>query len=156
MYSGLALALLQGPLSRFGSTAANEGVKFFFESKGGKGKAYQTAVASLIVGVWRMLLMPIDTCKTVLQVDGKNGFRNLLRKVRGGQVITNSAERERVKRERMINARLFVGRSNDNCSSLRSSSFVATNTLARRSSEFSSRDPSLPPQPQSLDITPGG
>ena len=52
---------------------------------GGKGKAYQTAVASLRVGIWRVLLMPIDTCKTILQVDGKSGFRALLRKVRGGQ-----------------------------------------------------------------------
>ena len=30
--------------------------------------------------------MPVDTCKTVLQVDSAEGFRNLIRKVKAGQV----------------------------------------------------------------------
>jgi uncharacterized integral membrane protein len=36
--------------------------------------------------MWRMLLMPMDTCKTVLQVDSVTGFRNLMRKVKAGQI----------------------------------------------------------------------
>jgi hypothetical protein len=30
--------------------------------------------------------MPIDTCKTVLQVDSKEGFRNLMRRVKAGKI----------------------------------------------------------------------
>jgi hypothetical protein len=33
-----------------------------------------------------MILMPIDTCKTVLQVDSKDGFRSLIRRIRAGHV----------------------------------------------------------------------
>ena len=33
-----------------------------------------------------MMLMPIDTCKTVLQVDSVEGFRNLMRKVKSGKI----------------------------------------------------------------------
>ena len=82
LYSGLWLGLVMGPLGRFGSTAAAEGVRVALRHRSLK---TQTAVASLFVGFWRLLLMPLDTCKIVLQVDGKAGFQNLLRKVRGGQ-----------------------------------------------------------------------
>mmetsp|Transcript_14884 Transcript_14884/g.21484 ORF Transcript_14884/g.21484 Transcript_14884/m.21484 type:complete len:219 (+) Transcript_14884:1138-1794(+) len=34
----------------------------------------------------RMMLMPIDTCKTVLQVDSVEGFKSLMRRVRAGKV----------------------------------------------------------------------
>ena len=30
--------------------------------------------------------MPIDTCKTVLQVDSAEGFRNLMRRVKAGKI----------------------------------------------------------------------
>lgn len=88
-YRGLSFALLQAPLSRFVSTAANDGVETFLaslEATKDWGPGRSTIVASLVVGVWRMFLMPLDTCKTVLQVDSVEGFRNLMRRVRAGKV----------------------------------------------------------------------
>ena len=88
-YRGVAFAAVQGPLSKFGSTAANDGVNAWLSSGGGSrqwGPSSRTLVASLCVGVWRIVLMPIDTCKTVLQVDSTVGYRALMRKVCAGQV----------------------------------------------------------------------
>jgi len=88
-YRGLPFALVQAPLSRFVSTAANDGVEallasFDLTKKWGPGRS--TIVASFVVGLWRMALMPIDTCKTVLQVDSSEGFRNLMRRVKAGRI----------------------------------------------------------------------
>jgi hypothetical protein len=88
-YRGLSFALFQAPLSRFVSTAANDGVEALlagleFTRHWGVGRS--TVVASIVVGFWRMFLMPLDTCKTVLQVDSKEGFRNLMRRVRAGNI----------------------------------------------------------------------
>ena len=88
-YRGFGFALVQAPLSRFVSTAANDGVQVLlasFVATQAWGPGRTTVVASLVVGVWRMLLMPIDTCKTVLQVDSVEGFRNLIRRVRAGRI----------------------------------------------------------------------
>ena len=89
LYRGVSFALFQAPLSRFVSTAANDGVEALlagleFTSSWGVGRS--TVVASIVVGFWRMMLMPLDTCKTVLQVDSKEGFRNLMRRVRAGKI----------------------------------------------------------------------
>lgn len=89
LYRGLSFAILQAPLSRFGSTAANDSVQAFlssFEMTKEWGLGRGTVIASIVVGVWRMILMPIDTCKTVLQVDSYEGFSNLMRKVRIGRI----------------------------------------------------------------------
>ncbi len=88
-YRGLGFALVQAPLSRFVSTAANDGVESFlhnmeFTKLWGPGPS--TLIASLVVGFWRMMLMPIDTCKTVLQVDSVEGFRSLMRRVKAGKI----------------------------------------------------------------------
>jgi len=42
--------------------------------------------AAFGAGLWRLLLIPLDTCKTVLQVDGLQGFNRLVHRVRLGQV----------------------------------------------------------------------
>jgi len=89
LYRGLSFAIIQAPLSRFGSTAANDSVQALLQSFEGTrmwGLGRETVIASVFVGVWRMMLMPIDTCKTVLQVDSYEGFRNLMRKVRIGNI----------------------------------------------------------------------
>ncbi|GMH71588.1 hypothetical protein TL16_g05696, partial [Triparma laevis f. inornata] len=88
-YKGVEFAVIQGPLSRFGSTAANDGVNSLLASLAmtqdwGAGRS--TFIASLVVGMWRIILMPIDTCKTVLQVDSTAGFKNLIRKVKAGKI----------------------------------------------------------------------
>ena len=45
-----------------------------------------TLLVMLLIGSWRVFLMPIDTCKTVLQVDGIRGFKFLTARVRRGEI----------------------------------------------------------------------
>eukprot|EP00980_Cylindrotheca_fusiformis_P030989 scaffold25694_cov127-Cylindrotheca_fusiformis.AAC.20 len=88
-YQGVGFALIQAPLSKFVSTAANDGVEAFllsFEYTRLWGVGQQTFFSSVFVGLWRMLLMPVDTCKVVLQVDGSEGFRQLIRRVKNGKI----------------------------------------------------------------------
>lgn len=72
-YSGFVPALLQGPLSRFGDTAANAGTLSFLNSHPTLHTlpiTIKTFIASSAAAVYRIALMPIDTVKTVLQVEG--------------------------------------------------------------------------------------
>jgi len=88
-YRGLWFALVQAPLSRFASTAANDGVESFlssFQRTKSWGPGRGTVLASFAVGLFRIFLMPVDTCKIVLQVDSAEGLRNLMRKVRAGKI----------------------------------------------------------------------
>jgi hypothetical protein len=88
-YRGLSFALIQAPLARFVATAANDGVETLLANltiTQGWGPGRSTVIASIVVGMWKMILMPIDTCKTVLQVDSVEGFRNLMRKVKAGKI----------------------------------------------------------------------
>ena len=81
----MSFALIQAPLSRFVSTAANDGVgELLKDLDWGPGR--EVIVASFVVGFFRMLLMPIDTCKTVLQIEHKKGLARLLAKVRAGKI----------------------------------------------------------------------
>ena len=60
LYSGLKFALIQAPLARFVSTAANEGVESLLlgiEYTKDWGPGRTTIVASVVVGFWRMFLM---------------------------------------------------------------------------------------------------
>lgn len=47
-----------------------------------------TALGGAIASLMRVALMPIDTCKTVLQVDGSQGFQRLVKRV-GVVVFSN-------------------------------------------------------------------
>ena len=83
LYQGLLPALIQAPLSRylsgfffkgnkclffrFGDTAGNVATLTLLANSG-LPIALQTATASLVSAGWRMLIMPIDTVKTTLQV----------------------------------------------------------------------------------------
>lgn len=70
-YRGLGPALLQGPLSRFGDTAANAGTLSLLDSYDGlKGLpiGVKTVAASFSAGAFRILLMPVDAAKTTMQV----------------------------------------------------------------------------------------
>jgi hypothetical protein len=66
-YRGIAPALFQGPLSRFGDTAANAGVLALLHDYDIP-VAAKTGVASISAGLWRITIMPIDAVKTTLQV----------------------------------------------------------------------------------------
>jgi len=76
LYQGLPFALLQGPLSRFGDTAANSLISTLTITYDANHQFtfISTLFASLLAGCWRIGLMPIDTVKTSLQVNGASGW----------------------------------------------------------------------------------
>ena len=70
-YKGFLPALVQGPLSRFGDTAANAGALALldsYESTKGLPVGVKTLTASASAAGFRMFLMPVDCLKTTLQV----------------------------------------------------------------------------------------
>ena len=82
-YRGVGPALIQGPLSRFGDTAANAGVISVLDSYPTSKNLpifVKTACSSSVAGLWRIVLMPVDTVKTILQVEGTNGLSILNKK----------------------------------------------------------------------------
>lgn len=84
-YRGFLPALFQGPLSRFGDTAANSGtlgVLDSYESTRDLPSGVKTLFSSTVASIWRIFLMPIDTCKTIMQVEGQNGFPMLTQKIK--------------------------------------------------------------------------
>jgi len=84
-YRGVLPALFQGPLSRFGDTAANTGVLTLLNSldaTADMGVGFKTVAASAAAAIFRIFLMPIDTVKTTMQVTGK--FSNVVSKVKAG------------------------------------------------------------------------
>lgn len=86
-YRGIAPALFQGPLSRFGDTAANAGVLSLvdeYEATKNLPVGIKTAFASVAAALWRINLMPIDTLKTFLQVEGAKGIPMIGAKMKQG------------------------------------------------------------------------
>ncbi|RDX45793.1 mitochondrial carrier [Lentinus brumalis] len=84
-YQGLTAALVQGPVARFGDTAANAGILALL-----KGNKYmrnwpalaKTIFASFAAAAFRMVLTPIDTVKTTMQTDGKAGLTILRSRIK--------------------------------------------------------------------------
>lgn len=84
-YRGLVPALLQGPLSRFGDTAANTGTLVALDSielTKDLPVGLKTVAASVAAALFRIILMPIDTFKTSMQVGGKDGLTILFAKLK--------------------------------------------------------------------------
>ncbi|KAI0804708.1 mitochondrial carrier [Irpex lacteus] len=84
-YQGLLAALIQGPVSRFGDTAANAGILALLESNGFMKKLpalIKTVFASLAAAAFRMILTPVDTVKTTMQTDGKRGLVILRQRIK--------------------------------------------------------------------------
>jgi hypothetical protein len=84
-YRGLVPALIQGPLSRFGDTAANTGALVLLDSleeTKDLSTTIKTGAASISAALFRIVLMPVDTFKTTMQVQGKDGITNLFAKAR--------------------------------------------------------------------------
>lgn len=82
-YRGVLPALFQGPLSRFGDTAANTGMLTLLNSMDSTkdlSVGIKTVAASASAAAFRIFLMPIDTVKTTMQVTGK--FSNVVSKVK--------------------------------------------------------------------------
>jgi hypothetical protein len=84
-YRGYVPALAQGPLARFGDTAANTGVlQLLNELESTKDWAVgsKTICASTAAALFRIVLMPIDALKTMMQVEGKKGLPMLGAKIK--------------------------------------------------------------------------
>jgi hypothetical protein len=61
-YRGVIPALAQGPLSRFGDTAANTGMLTLldsFDATKDLNVGYKTVAASVAAGLFRIVLMPV-------------------------------------------------------------------------------------------------
>ena len=86
-YRGVGPGLIQGPMSRFGDTAANAGMlALLASSKTTKDwpSAMKTFCASGAAATWRIFLMPVDTLKTSLQENGASGLSKLGQKMKTG------------------------------------------------------------------------
>ena len=84
-YQGLTAALVQGPVSRFGDTAANVGILALLQSNSYMRQLpslVKTMFAAVAAACFRMILTPIDTIKTTMQTDGKAGLAILRSRVR--------------------------------------------------------------------------
>ncbi|KAH9942810.1 mitochondrial carrier [Amylocystis lapponica] len=84
-YQGLAAALIQGPVSRFGDTAANAGILALLQSNSFMRRLpalAKTIFASLAAACFRMLLTPVDTVKTIMQTEGKAGLAILRSRIK--------------------------------------------------------------------------
>ena len=65
-YRGVLPALVQGPMSRFGDTAANTGILTLmnsYDSTASLPVAAKTVAASASAAIFRIFLMPVDTVK---------------------------------------------------------------------------------------------
>jgi hypothetical protein len=93
-YKGFGPALFQGPLSRFGDTFSNTLALSICEKNSAMNELpvfVKTSFASITAGLFRICLMPIDTLKTSLQVNGSmNQLSNSL-KIAGPRVLFNGA-----------------------------------------------------------------
>lgn len=90
-YQGVGPALLQAPLSRFGDTAANMGMMYYLDnnpSTANMPTSIKTFCGSVTAGLWRVNLMPIDTCKTMKQVHGDKGYQIIKDKIKVGGIRT--------------------------------------------------------------------
>jgi len=88
-YRGYGPALIMGPLSRFFDTASNTYVMNSLPDN--IPTTAKTLIGSGIAATTRSVLMPIDTLKTTLQVEGKNGINLLKNKIsnNGVRVLYN-------------------------------------------------------------------
>ena len=83
-YQGILAALVQGPVARFGDTAANVGILSLLRSNSYMKKLpvpIQTVFASVAAACFRMILTPVDTIKTTMQTQGKAGMKILKERV---------------------------------------------------------------------------
>lgn len=80
-YRGIVPALMIGPVSRFGDTAANATALHYYRESG-LPLYLQTLSASVLAGLWRIGTVPLDAWKTSKQVHGSDGINVLKVKYR--------------------------------------------------------------------------
>lgn len=84
-YAGLAPALVQGPVARFGDTFAQAGILALLLSNpflATLPSPLKTAFASIASALFRMILVPVDTLKTTMQTQGKEAVGILRDRIR--------------------------------------------------------------------------
>jgi len=82
-YRGIVPALVIGPISRFGDTAANMYATTLFKNHPSLQHLpifLQTSLGSLMAGFWRISTLPVDAWKTSKQVYGTDGLKILVGK----------------------------------------------------------------------------
>jgi hypothetical protein len=82
-YRGIVPALVIGPISRFGDTAANMLATTLFKNHPELTHLpifVQTSLGSLLAGFWRLSTLPVDAWKTSKQVYGDGGLKILITK----------------------------------------------------------------------------
>lgn len=88
-YRGILPALIIGPISRFGDTAANMLATTTFKSHPELKNLpifIQTSLGSVLAGFWRLSTLPVDAWKTSKQVYGPEGLNVLLTKFRANGI----------------------------------------------------------------------
>ena len=93
-YKGIGPALFQGPLSRFGDTFSNTFSLSVCENNKGLNELpifVKTGFASICAGVFRIGLMPIDTLKTSMQVNGDMSRLSKNLKKAGPKILFNGS-----------------------------------------------------------------
>lgn len=75
-YQGMWVALFLGPLAKFGDTAAYDGTLALL-SGSVVPKSLQVFCSSCLSAMFRVLLYPLDTYKTIVQVNGVAGLKVL-------------------------------------------------------------------------------
>jgi len=88
-YRGIVPALIHGPNSRFGDTAANMLATGIFTSSSQLKDSpifLQTSLGSVFAGSYRFFSLPLDAWKTSKQVNGKDGLDLLLQKYRSNGI----------------------------------------------------------------------
>ena len=86
-YSGIIPALIQGPLCRFGDTFSNTIILNYLKQSSIP-IFIKTGIASGTSGIIRILLSPVDTIKTMQQVEGKNALTKLGKKIKENGLIS--------------------------------------------------------------------
>ena len=95
-YHGLVPALIHGPASRFGDTAANAGMLALLNRHSETKNlpiVLKTLSGSVASAFWRVLIMPLDTIIICQQVQGDAGWAGLYRKLvrKGPSVLFQGA-----------------------------------------------------------------
>lgn len=86
-YSGLIPALIQGPLCRFGDTFSNAIILNLLKNINIP-IFLKTGLASGTAGLFRIIITPIDTIKTMKQVEGKTALAKLKNRIREKGIIS--------------------------------------------------------------------
>eukprot|EP01130_Rhizamoeba_saxonica_P015469 TRINITY_DN6945_c0_g1_i1.p2 TRINITY_DN6945_c0_g1~~TRINITY_DN6945_c0_g1_i1.p2 ORF type:complete len:287 (-),score=30.22 TRINITY_DN6945_c0_g1_i1:100-960(-) len=84
-YSGVSFAFILAPVSKFGDIAWNSFVIDYLTNNKNTNKlplSVKTFISSLFASSWRVLIFPLDTCKSMKQVEGRKGMIRLKEKIR--------------------------------------------------------------------------